>query len=313
MIKEGMKIMSIRAWLVRRQIKRTFRRDLLGKPVIKRDHPDFAKVLEDVEKSFPQPPSKTEVQAVDIDFGGYRVRGEWVAEPGVRQDRVIFYSHGGAYVWGAPKFYRDLGWRLSKACNARVFLFDYTLAPAAQCPTQINEGLAAYDYVREQYPDASVTMSGDSAGGGLTTSLALAIRDSDRPASKALALISPWLDLTASGDSIQYNGDKDVMLRPDGIGEVAHLYHGDLSADDPRCSPLFATHDNLPPTLLQVGSEEILLDDSTRFEASVSQAGGDVTLRIWPKMHHVWHMSAGIVPEGRKAIQELADFFEEHW
>ncbi len=304
--------MSIRAWLVRRQIRKVFRPDLSGGAGAPKQA-DFARVMKAAEAGLPQPPKSTEIQAVEVEYGGHTVRGEWVAEPGVRNDRIIFYSHGGAYIWGAPRFYRDLAWRLSKACDARVFLFDYTLAPVAQCPTQIDEGLAAYDYVLSQNPGASITMSGDSAGGGLTASLALAIRDSGRAAPAALALISPWLDLTGSGDSLRYNGDKDVMLRPDGVKEVAHLYHGDMDANDPRCSPLFASHAGLPPTLLQVGSEEILLDDSKRFQASMSKAGGDVTLRVWPKMHHVWHMSAKLVPEGRKAIKEIAAFFERYW
>lgn len=305
--------MSVRAWIARWQIKKLFRPDLAGKHRLGSDSAAFLEIMKKVEKRFPRPPVTTEIETVDIEFGGYQVRGDWVAEPGVRQDRIIFYSHGGAYVWGAPRFYHDLAWRLSKACNARVFLFDYTLAPMAKCPTQINEGLAAYDMIREANPNAAITMSGDSAGGGLTASLAVAIRDSGRPPPAALALISPWLDLTGSGESIKFNGKKDVMLRPNGIGEAAPLYHGDMAADDPQCSPLFADHKGLPPMLVQVGSEEILLDDSKRMAASVEKAGGDVNLRIWPKMHHVWHMSAAMVPEARRAIDEIAARFEDKW
>lgn len=304
--------MSIRAWLVRRQIRKIFRKDLTGKEPAGATV-DFKAIMTEAEGSMPQPPARTEIKTVDIEYDGKAVRGEWVAEPGTRKDRIIFYSHGGAYIWGGPKFYRDLGWRLSKACDAQVFLFDYTLAPEAKCPVQIEEGLAAYDYVRSENPDAKIGMAGDSAGGGLTAALAIAIRDSGRAPADALSLISPWLDQTGSGDSMKTNAEKDVMLRPTGIGEVAALYHGDLPPDDPRCSPLFAAHNDLPPTLAQVGSEEILLDDSTRFEASVKKAGGVVELRIWPKMHHVWHMSAGIVPEGKKAIREMAEHFNKYW
>ncbi len=305
--------MSIRAWIVRRKIKSLFRSDLSGKPGASHKGVDFKQALLGAEKNFPQPPRATEIEAVDETYGGQRVRGEWVSEPGVGRNRIIFYSHGGGYVWGAPKFYRDLAWRLSKACDARVFLFDYTLAPTAKCPTQINEGLAAYDMIREAYPDAQIAMSGDSAGGGLTLSLAVAIRASGRQVPAALALISPWLDLTGSGESLKYNGKKDVMLRPDALATGAQLYHGDLAADDPRCSPLFADHKGLPPLLTQVGSEEILLDDSRRLAASIENAGGNVSLRVWPRMHHVWHMSAGIVPEARGAIKEIAAHFENHW
>lgn len=304
--------MSIRAWIVRRKIRSVFRPELSGKGSAAKST-DFLSALKLSEKAIRQPPKTTIVETIDTPYGGHNVRGEWVFEPGSNKNRVILYSHGGGYVWGAPKFYRELAWRLSKACNARVFLLDYSLAPAAKCPVQINEALAAYDMISEANPDARIAMSGDSAGGGLTAALAIAIRDGGRPMPTAFALISPWLDLTGSGDSINYNGSKDVMLRPDGVKAGASMYYGDMSPDDPRCSPLFADHNGLPPILVQVGSEEILLDDSTRFATSVASADGDITLRVWQKMHHVWHMSASMVPEARKAIEEIAAHFEKHW
>ncbi len=304
--------MSFRAWIVRKKIKSLFRTDLSGKSGAP-DGNDFLAALKVSEKAIRQPPKTTVIKAVDTQFGGQNVRGEWVWEPGAGENQVIFYSHGGGYIWGAPKFYRELAWRLSKTCNARVFLLDYSLAPEAKCPTQINEALAAYDMIREANPNAVITMSGDSAGGGLTASLAVAIRDSGRQQPAALALISPWLDLTGSGDSLVYNGKKEVMLQPDAVRKGAQLYHGDMAADDPQCSPLFADHKGLPPMLVQVGSEEILLDDSRRMAASVEKASGDVSLRIWPKMHHVWHLSAGMVPEARRAIDEIATHFEDKW
>ncbi len=303
--------MSVRAWIVRRKIKSLFRTDLSGKP--KAEVVGFKQALLISEKNIPQPPKTTEIEAVDEIHGEQRVRGEWVSEPGFDPDRIIFYCHGGGYIWGAPKFYRELAWRLSKACNARVFLLDYTLAPTAKCPTQINEGLAAYDMVSKNNPNARIALSGDSAGGNLAVSLAVAIRDSGGPAPAALVLISPWLDLTGSGDSLKYNGKKDVMLQPDAVVKGAQLYHGELAAVDPRCSPLFADHKGLPPILTQVGSEEILLDDSKRLATSIDKAGGAITLKVWPKMHHAWHMSAAIVPEARKAIKEIADYLENYW
>jgi len=301
--------MSIRAWIVRRKIRSLFRPELSGSS----DEIDFLSALRISEKAIRQPPKTTLIEPVEAQLDGLKVRGEWVSEPGVNQNRVILYSHGGGYVWGAPKFYRELAWRLSKACNARVFLLDYGLAPAVKCPVQINEALAAYDMIRKDNPNAEITMSGDSAGGGLTVSAVLAIRDSGRPLPTALALISPWLDLTGSGESVKYNARKDVMLKPEGVATGGVSYHGEMAANDPQCSPLFANHEDLPPTLVQVGSEELLLDDSTRFVTSMERAGGDVTMRVWSKMHHLWHMSAGIVPEGRKAIEEIAAYFESHW
>lgn len=304
--------MSLRAWVVRRKIRSLFRPELSGN-IEESEAIDFLSALKLSEKAIRQPPTTTEIEAVDVQHGDQRVRGEWVSEPGANTSRIIFYSHGGGYIWGAPKFYREFAWRLSKACNAQVFLLDYSLAPQAKCPVQIDEGLAAYDMVREAHPNAQIVLSGDSAGGGLSTSLAIAIRDSDRTAPTALALIAPWVDMTGSGESLKFNGKKDVMLRPSGIAKGAYAYHGKMAPDDPRCSPLFADHENLPPVLIQASSDEILLDDSTRLAASIEQAGGDVALRVWKKMHHVWHLSAGMVPEARKAIDEIAGHFEKHW
>ncbi len=305
--------MSIRAWLVRRQIRKLFRRDLFVQPGEPVPEPNFHEALSVSEARMPQPPKSTEIEVIEAEQDGVKFKGEWVAEPGIRKDRILFYSHGGGYVWGSPKVYRDLAWRLSKACDARVFLLDYSLAPDAKCPTQINEGLAAIDYIRAANPDAKFAMSGDSAGGNLTAALMLAMRDSGRKPADVISMISPWLDLTGSGESIKANGKKDVMLRPDGIAMAAAAYAGTIDPSDPQPSPLFADHANLPPMLMQVGSEEILLDDSVRMHASVVKAGGTSTLKVWNKMHHVWHMSAGIVPEGKQAIQQIADFFNKHW
>jgi acetyl esterase/lipase len=309
----GRNTMSVRAWLVRRQIQKIFRPKPLQNAPIEERAKKVINGMRGSETQLPQPPKTTEIIKVDEEYGGVSVRGEWVSEPDANPDRIIFYSHGGGYVWGAPAPYRDLAWRLSRAANARVFLLDYTLAPTAHCPTQINEGLAAYDMIREASPNASISMSGDSAGGGLTAALAIAIRDSERAAPASVSLISPWLDLTGSGESLKTNDKTEVMLDPEGITVTGSLYRGELPADDPRVSPLFAKHENLPPILIQVSSSEILLDDSVRFEHSVKSAGGSVDMEVWKNMHHVWHMSAAIVPEGKKAIKAITAHFEKYW
>lgn len=301
--------MSIRAWLVRRKIRAVFRpKDLANAPQEARlKH--FEVALKAMESKMPGAPSDATIEAVD----NGTVRGEWISVPGARQDRILLYSHGGGYVWGGPKQYRDLGGRLSRALKARVFLLDYRLAPTHKCPAAIEDALAAYDYIQSENPGVPITMSGDSAGGGLTLATAQAIRDSDRVGPVALALISPWLDVTGSGDSVRANRDKEVMLDADGVKVAGQVYSGDLGPEDPRPSPLFGDQAGLPPVLVQVGSEEILLSDSTRFKDKALAAGVSVHLDIWQKMHHVWHMSAGIVPEGKRAIADIAAFFEHHW
>lgn len=303
--------MSIQAWLVRRKIKAAFRPKMPpGTPDAVRLE-NFDKSLKAMEKRLPGPPKgKCKIEKVNTSDG---VQGEWITAKGAREDRVLFYSHGGGYVWGGPKPYREFGWRLSKALNAKVFLLDYHLAPKHKCPAPIEDALRAYDWIMANHPGVPVVMSGDSAGGGLTLAAAHAIRDSGRAQPKAISLISPWLDLTGSGDSIRGNADKEVMLDPDGIHYAADAYRGDIPADDPRCSPLYGMQAGLPPVLVQVGSDEILLDDSVRFEARAREEGVSVTLDVWRKMHHVWHFSAIIIPEGRKAIADMGTFFNRHF
>jgi len=269
----------------------------------------FQDCLVKMEGVLPGPPKDIDVTTINQNG----VKGDWVLAPGAHRDRVYFFSHGGGYVWGSAKAYHDLAYRLSKASKAQVFLLDYDLAPGAQAPVQIEQGLAAYDYVVNEYPDADIVMGGDSAGGGLTHALALAIRNSGRKAPVAVALIAPWIDLTGAGDSMKSNMWKDALLDPRGISYAADVYRGELSADDPRCSPLFADQQGLPPIFLQVGEDEILLDDSVRLEAKIKATGGSVRLDIWPKVHHVWHFSARMMPEGRRAILDIAKFFEPHW
>lgn len=305
--------MSIRAWLVRRQIRKMFRPPHLKDAPIAAKQEAIAAGMTGSETALPQPPSSTIIEKVDTEFGDMPVRGEWVYAPGTGTNRVVFYSHGGGYFWGGPPPYRDLAYRISRATGARIFLLDYSLTPHATCPTPIDEAVAAYKWVSREMPDAPITAAGDSAGGGLTAALMLALKQQGLALPASYALISPWLDLTASGESIQTNDASEVMLDPDAITIAAKMYAADLPLDDPRCSPLFGDLKGLPPGLVQVSDTEILLDDSTRFFARAEAAGSDVTLKIWPKMHHVWHMSAAVVPESKKAIQEMADFWDPHW
>lgn len=302
--------MSVQAWLVRRKIRQLYRPASLKDAPLEVRGAHFRKTLVASEPHLPKPPADTLVEAVDTDG----VKGEWVAAPGVRQDRILFYMHGGGYVWGGPVPHRELGWRLSKACNARVFLLDYRLAPAHRCPAPIEDALAAYRWLLAEAPGVPIVCAGDSAGGGLTLATAHAIRDADLPMPKALCLISPWLDVTGKSETIRRNAKRETMLDPEGMAVAGRAYTGDtMPLDDPRCSPLFGDQAGLPPVLVQVGSGEILLGDSLRFAEQMKAIGAEHRLDIWKNMHHVWHMSALYIPEGRKAIADMARFFDPLW
>jgi acetyl esterase/lipase len=301
--------MSLRAWLVRRTIRKVFR-DPLGPDATEEDVAEhFPKTLAFGESRMPQAPKDTIVESIESD--GFK--GDWVYAPGTPKERVIFYCHGGGYVWGGPKQYREFGWRLSLANNARVFILDYGLAPDHVCPSQTNEALKAYDYLCDQADTLNIVIAGDSAGGHLALATAHQIRDLKKAAPLAISLISPWLDLTGSGESTKTNNKSEVMLDPRGIAIAGNAFRGELALDDPRVSPLFADQSDLPPILIQVGSGEILLSDSLRLQEKLKAVGANSQLRVWKNMHHVWHMSAAVVPEARKAIVEMADHFAKYW
>lgn len=265
---------------------------------------EFARMAAGARRFLPPLPS-------DLDIEGTG-SGEWLRLRGRPARRTVFYCHGGGYFWGSPQDYRDFGWRLARALEAEVFLLEYRLAPAHRCPAPLEDALRAWRALAESGLDPATTvLAGDSAGGGLALATAMALRDAGEPLPAGLCLISPWTDLTASGESLSTRSDADPMLDPVGLKKMAGMYLGDsVAADDWRASPLWGSHAGLPPTLIQVGTDEILLSDSERLAARMLEAGVDVDLRVWPDMYHVWHLGAAFVPEGRQAIREMSRFVD---
>ncbi|MBL4908362.1 MAG: alpha/beta hydrolase [Sneathiella sp.] len=239
--------------------------------------------------------------------------GEWLHFSKDPEHKVCLYLHGGGYFWGSAKKYRELTIRIAKSFGGRVFAPDYRLAPEHPFPAAVDDALMAYSYLLDQGISAkSICVAGDSAGGGLSLSLLIALRERGLPMPAAASLISPWTDLTCSGESMGYNARKDPLFKPSMLMWNSRHYCGDRDKSDPRISPLFADLKGLPPLLLQVGSTEILLDDSRRVHEKISSHGGSSRLDIWPKMMHVWHLAAMFVPEGRRAIKEMGAFMNAH-
>lgn len=237
------------------------------------------------------------------------VPGEWLTPAGADRTARILYLHGGAYVVGSRRSHRGLAGKVADEVGAPAFLAEYRLAPEHRFPAAVDDAMAAYLALAEEVDPGRVLVVGDSAGGGLSLALAVALRDRGHPLPGAVVGFSPWTDLTGSGDSIFELGEIDVMLDGGRMPEVAAEYHGETPADHPLVSPLFADLAGLPPILLQAGGAEILRDDSVRFHQRATAAGTDSTLRIYPDMWHVWHAFWPWVPEGRAAIREAARFW----
>lgn len=228
-------------------------------------------------------------------------------------DHALLYLHGGAFVVGSPQGYRGLAGELARAGGMTGFAIDYRLAPETPFPGAVDDAVAAYRALmaRGFTPD-KIAIAGDSAGGGLTLSMLVRLRDAGLPLPSCALLISPWADLGCTGDSITSKAAEDPSLTADALRKTAALYLNGAPADTPLASPIHADLSGLPPLLIQVGSAEILLDDAVRVAAAAGHAGTAVRLDIWPEMVHVWHAFAFMLAAGRAAIDQAGAFFKNH-
>src|ERR1700684_753394 len=239
----------------------------------------------------------------------------WVDAPGVRQDRVLLYIHGGGYVSGSAKGYRPLVGELGRATQARALAVDYLLAPEDRFPAAVDDIVASYKSLLDRgAPAKSVVLAGDSAGGGLVVTGMMAVRDSGLPLPAAGLSISPWLDLECSGASMKTKAKNDLALNRDALLHAGRSYRGSIAGEGrgAQLSPLGGDLSGLAPLLIQVGSAEILLDDATRLAARAGAADVSVRLEIWPNMPHVWHLLGFILSEGSAAIRNAGGFLETH-
>ncbi|HAJ36252.1 MAG TPA: hypothetical protein DCL15_11215, partial [Chloroflexi bacterium] len=226
--------------------------------------------------------------------------GEWLTPPHVDARRVVLYLHGGGYVSGSPATHLAVTTQLAQAAGARLFALDYRLAPEHPFPAALEDAWAVYWWLltEEHVAPAQIVVAGDSAGGGLTLALLLALRDAGMPLPAGAVGLSPWLDLTLSGATLTANAATDYLNR-DILRASAQMYSQGHVLDDPLLSPLYADLRGLPPLLLQAGGAEMLLDDSRRFAMRAHAAGVDVKLAIFPHMVHVWHFTWRIEPQAR--------------
>ena len=263
--------------------------------------------VQDLARRMPRPPPSVIITPADA--GG--VKGEWVAAPGADPRRAIVYLHGGGYVSGSVASIRDLTWRLSEAARCRVLALDYRLAPEHPFPAAIEDVAAAYRHLLDEgFAPASIAFAGDSAGGGLVYGSLVKLRDDGAPMPAAACSFSAWTDLALTGRTLQTNRDVDPMILAEGLRPIADWYLGSTPATTPHASPLYADVRGLPPALLQVGSTEVLLDDSRRMAERLEAAGVNAELRIWPDMPHVWQGCGAFLPEARAALAEAGRFLD---
>lgn len=240
--------------------------------------------------------------------------GEWLHAPGMQSGRSILYLHGGGYVLGSLTTHRALAGEVARAAGAAVLLLDYRLAPEHPFPAAVEDGVAALRCLLEQGCEPTqMAIVGDSAGGGLTITTLLSARDQGVPLPAAAVCISPWADLTCSNDSFRTRADADPMVMSPGINEMADLYLHGTPPTHPLASPNYADLQGLPPLLIHVGTEEVLLDDAIKLDAKARAAGVDCSLEVWDDMIHVWHAFHPMLPEGKQGIERVGAFLCDRW
>lgn len=245
------------------------------------------------------------------DWNAPRSRGLRFA-PAAPGARTVLYFHSGGHVVGSPHGHRAHTTALALAGHATVISVRYALAPEAPFPRGFDDALNAYeDVLNSGVAAAQVCLVGVSAGGGLVLGLLLAARARGLPLPAGACLLSSWHDLALSGASMQSCEAVDAVLSAPMLRDWARLLVGDDGSRDPRLDPLSADMRGLPPLLIQVGSDEVLLDDSLRLAALAARARVDVSLRVWPNMPHAWQLLAPVLLQGRLGVDEMAAFLRQ--
>lgn len=272
--------------------------------------PDIAAIrvnMERVARVAPDQPFGVKRSLVEI----AGIPAEIHAPQKVQPDRFILYLHGGGFVSGSPRTHRGIAGRLARGVLAEVIVPDYRLAPEHPFPAATEDATAAYLALLARGIDPSrIAVAGDSAGGNLIFSMLLKLKGEGLPMPAAAVGLSPFADFTASGESFHLNAASDPLLHVRGFPSVVNAYAPGVDARDPLLSPLFGELSGLPPTLIQCGSDEILLDDAVRMHKALREAGVACELEVWPRMPHVWQAFASFLPEGRKAMDRIYAFLQ---
>lgn len=250
-------------------------------------------------------PEGTRVESVDVDG----IPAEWISPAGADQERVVLFFHGGAYVLGSLTSHREIVARLSAAALVRSLQVGYRLAPEHVFPAALDDALTAYRWLLDQgIKPEHVILAGDSAGGGLSLALLQVVRDQHLPIPAGVVLLSPWTDLAGTVESRTTRNEADPIFSEDLINFLANFYAGTEEKQNPRLSPVYADLHGFPPLLIEVGKDEVLLDDALQLAEHARVAQVPVELTVWEGMWHVFQQHASVLPEGQQSIENIGRF-----
>jgi len=231
----------------------------------------------------------------------------WFTPEKILSDKVIYYLPGGGYFSGSHNTHRALIARLARASSCKAIGITYRKAPEHPYPAALDDAIKGYSALLEM-GHKKIIIAGDSAGGGLTAATMLRLKDEGLPLPSGAVLLSPWTDLTISGNSIQENKDVDPLLPADLLPVFAAKYYGQHDPKHPYISPLFGDFTGIPPVLIQVSDTETILDDSLRIARRMKGDGVNVNIEVWNDCMHVWQFLGGLMPEANRAITKIGDF-----
>ncbi|MEV4777507.1 alpha/beta hydrolase [Burkholderia sp. LMU1-1-1.1] len=227
-------------------------------------------------------------------------------------DIVLVYIHGGAYIVGEPAGYRGIGGNYAKLLGARVYIPDYRLAPEHPFPAAIDDGLRAYEWLLEQgIPARKIAFAGESAGGAMVVSVMVAAKHKGLPLPAAGVAISPWANLEHTGASMTNREGLDPLNTKPLLDLLARTFLAGALPNHPLASPVFADVTGLPPILVQIGENELMLSDAIRLASHLAENRVRVNLEVWPQMPHAWHFFQSFLPEAEQALRESARFISE--
>lgn len=261
-------------------------------------------------------PAATGIKPLSVVANG--VTCEYVTSPGSDPGRRMLYLHGGGFTVGSHVSHRRIAAELSKASGSSVLNVNYRLAPEHVYPAQLEDALAAYEWMLANGPTGtgrgrSTFVAGDSAGGGLALALLLSLRDSGKPAPNAAVTFSAWTDMAVQGKSVVTRARRDPVITSGlGLEMAARSYLGGADPRTPRASPAYADFTGLPPLYLNVGDDEVLLDDTLSVAARASSAGVPVTLHVEPGGFHVYPYFVPDAPESTRTFESVAEFLRGH-
>lgn len=276
---------------------------------------EFLKTVPDIELTPAARPFFDEMtsqvpQATGVEYqrdvlGG--VAGWWCRAQGASSDAAILYLHGGGYILGSATAYRNTVGQIASAAGSNAFVVEYSLAPEKTFPAAFDDAVAVYDALVHQGVKRLAIM-GDSAGGGLALAVLSYVSKQRDMKPVAAVAISPWADMTASGVSMDSRAANDPFLNRKKLLGAADLYLAGADAKDQRASPLFGHLDGLPPTLIHVGEDEVLLDDAIRYAERAEEAGSSVELHVWAGMVHVFTSSIATLEAAREGLKGIGNF-----